>query len=137
MVNAPRAKKLPASDRPRERLCTHGAEVLSDRELLALILRSGRRGVSALDLATELACVPRGPAAARSPEDHGFALAATSAWNRITYAVVHRFRARASWLLASQYRFRRHDNSPVGSWFGSSKSHYDWPNTTKRSVSGR
>jgi DNA repair protein RadC len=45
---------LPSQERPRERLLQHGAEALSERELLAIILRSGRRGKSALDLATSL-----------------------------------------------------------------------------------
>jgi DNA repair protein RadC len=46
--------EIPPSDRPRERLRAVGIEALSDRELLALVLRSGRAGVSALDLANEL-----------------------------------------------------------------------------------
>lgn len=45
---------LPEHERPRERLLAIGAEALSDRELLALILRSGRSGESAVDLAGEL-----------------------------------------------------------------------------------
>lgn len=46
--------KLPTQDRPRERLWTLGVEALSERELLALVLRSGRRGESVLDLAAGL-----------------------------------------------------------------------------------
>lgn len=45
---------LPAQERPRERLLQHGPEALSERELLAIVLRSGLRGKSALDLATSL-----------------------------------------------------------------------------------
>ncbi len=45
---------VPPHDRPRERLLARGAAALSDRELLALVLRNGTRGVSALDLAAEL-----------------------------------------------------------------------------------
>lgn len=45
---------LPAHDRPRERLARLGAGALSDTELLALFLRSGHRGASALDLARGL-----------------------------------------------------------------------------------
>jgi DNA repair protein RadC len=45
---------LPLQERPRERLLQHGPEALSEPELLAIILRSGRRGRSALDLATSL-----------------------------------------------------------------------------------
>ena len=44
----------PASERPRERLLAHGAVVLSDTELLALLLRTGIAGRSALELAREL-----------------------------------------------------------------------------------
>lgn len=45
---------VPPHERPRERLLACGAESLSERELLALVLRNGTRGVSALDLAAEL-----------------------------------------------------------------------------------
>ncbi len=44
----------PAEERPRERLLARGAGVLSDAELLALFLRTGVRGKSAVDLAREL-----------------------------------------------------------------------------------
>jgi len=41
----------PIDDRPREKLLTKGAASLSDAELLAILLRTGIRGVSAVDLA--------------------------------------------------------------------------------------
>lgn len=41
-------------ERPRERLLRHGAAVLSDTELLALLLRTGVTGCSALDVARDL-----------------------------------------------------------------------------------
>jgi len=44
----------PAAERPRERLLAHGAAALSDAELVALFLRTGVRGMSALDLARDL-----------------------------------------------------------------------------------
>lgn len=44
----------PATERPRERLAAHGAQALSDAELLALFLRTGVRGKSAVALAREL-----------------------------------------------------------------------------------
>lgn len=44
----------PAAERPRERLLTLGPAALSDAELLALFLRTGVRGKSALDVAREL-----------------------------------------------------------------------------------
>ena len=45
---------LPARARPRERLLAEGREVLSDSEVLALLLRSGTTGASASDLANDL-----------------------------------------------------------------------------------
>jgi DNA repair protein RadC len=44
----------PVEDRPRERLLALGAGALSDAELLAVLLRSGVRGKSAVDLGREL-----------------------------------------------------------------------------------
>ena len=44
----------PAQERPRERLLEQGAQTLSDAELLAIFLRTGIRGKSAVDLAREL-----------------------------------------------------------------------------------
>lgn len=45
---------MPEHERPRERLETLGAESLTERELLALVLRNGTKGLSAIDLAGEL-----------------------------------------------------------------------------------
>lgn len=47
-------RDLPEDERPRERLLAQGSEALSDAELLAVLLRTGTRGKSALGLATEL-----------------------------------------------------------------------------------
>jgi len=44
----------PAAERPREKLLLQGAEALSDAELLAIFLRTGSRGKTAVDLAREL-----------------------------------------------------------------------------------
>jgi DNA repair protein RadC len=44
----------PTSERPRERLLAHGPAHLSDAELLAIYLRVGVRGKSAVDLARDL-----------------------------------------------------------------------------------
>lgn len=49
-----RIQDLPAEDRPRERLISHGAEHLSKAELLAILLRTGTRGHSALDIGRQL-----------------------------------------------------------------------------------
>ncbi|NYT46906.1 MAG: DNA repair protein RadC [Candidatus Methanofishera endochildressiae] len=47
-------KDWPADERPREKLLDHGANTLSDAELLAIFLRTGLPGKSAVDLAQEL-----------------------------------------------------------------------------------
>ena len=44
-------KDLPADARPREKLLQHGAATLSDAELLALLLRTGYKGLGVLQLA--------------------------------------------------------------------------------------
>ncbi len=44
----------PEDDRPREKLLTKGAGSLSDAELLAIFLRTGTKGKSAVDLARTL-----------------------------------------------------------------------------------
>lgn len=46
-----RIKDLPEFKRPREKLLERGPEALSDAELLAILLRTGVQGKSALDLA--------------------------------------------------------------------------------------
>jgi DNA repair protein RadC len=45
---------LPRDDRPRERLLMHGAETLSDAELVAILLGSGVPGKNAIQLARDL-----------------------------------------------------------------------------------
>ncbi len=49
-----RIKELPAADRPREKLIQKGPAALTDSELLAILLRTGSRGKSALALASEI-----------------------------------------------------------------------------------
>lgn len=44
----------PEDQRPRERLIKHGAQILSDAELLAVFLRIGVSGKSAVDLGREM-----------------------------------------------------------------------------------
>lgn len=44
----------PAAERPREKLLARGANALSDAELLAIFLRTGVTGKTAVDLAREL-----------------------------------------------------------------------------------
>ena len=47
-------KDFPINERPRERLAKYGAESLSNLELLAIILRSGIKGDTAIDVANRL-----------------------------------------------------------------------------------
>ena len=47
-------RELPVSERPRERLLEQGSGALSDAELLAILLRTGHRGTSAVQMAREL-----------------------------------------------------------------------------------
>ena len=47
-------KQWPAQMRPREKLLAQGAEALSDAELLAIFLRTGVKGTSAVTLANNI-----------------------------------------------------------------------------------
>ena len=49
-----RIKDLPGSERPRERLAERGAEALRNAELIAILLRTGLKGVSAIHVAEQL-----------------------------------------------------------------------------------
>lgn len=44
----------PEDDRPREKLLKHGSHTLSNAELLAILIRTGVEGSSAVDIAREL-----------------------------------------------------------------------------------
>jgi DNA repair protein RadC len=44
-------KELPYSERPRERLAEHGADALRNAELIAILLRTGLKGTSAIQVA--------------------------------------------------------------------------------------
>ncbi len=47
-------KELPLSERPREKAIKFGIDTLSNRELLAIIIRSGIKGHSSLDIADNI-----------------------------------------------------------------------------------
>src|ERR1051325_10469908 len=53
-MNGIRIKDLPDSERPRERLVGNGAENLKSAELIAILLRTGTKGASALQIAEQL-----------------------------------------------------------------------------------
>ena len=59
MIKADRAKltpikNWPKDDRPREKLLRNGEHTLSNTELLAILLRTGVKGQSAIDLARKI-----------------------------------------------------------------------------------
>ena len=47
-------REMPLEERPRERLLSNGSSALSDAELVAILLRTGSRGLSVVDLARRL-----------------------------------------------------------------------------------
>src|SRR5512140_245791 len=47
-------KELPYNERPRERLAAEGPDKLHNSEFIAILLRTGTRGVSALDIGREV-----------------------------------------------------------------------------------
>lgn len=47
-------KDWPESERPREKMFAHGAASLTESELLAILIRTGTKGATALDLAKNL-----------------------------------------------------------------------------------
>ena len=53
-TNSGRIKDMVVSERPQERLERLGARALSDRELLAMILRSGPKGVDVISMSGQL-----------------------------------------------------------------------------------
>ncbi len=53
-------RELPAEERPRERLVAHGSASLTTAELLAVLLRTGRAGETALEIGRSLAALPGG-----------------------------------------------------------------------------
>ena len=53
-VDPPRIKDLPKNERPRERLREQGPESLRDSDLLAIILKDGFRGTTAVQLGEQI-----------------------------------------------------------------------------------
>jgi len=54
MASTRKIKDLPRIERPREKLTQYGPERLSNSELLAIILRSGKKGENVIDLANRI-----------------------------------------------------------------------------------
>ena len=47
-------REMPRDERPREKLAAHGAAALTSPELIAILLRTGRRGANAVEVARQL-----------------------------------------------------------------------------------
>src|SRR5215472_13391879 len=47
-------REMPQDERPREKLLARGADALSNAELIAILLRTGRRGMNVVEVAREL-----------------------------------------------------------------------------------
>ena len=54
MSSALKIKDQPANERPRERLAANGADALSNAELIAILLRTGLKGVNAVEVGKQL-----------------------------------------------------------------------------------
>ena len=54
MTDNVRIHDLPLQERPRERMAAHGADKLSNAELVAILLRTGMKGMSAIHVAEQL-----------------------------------------------------------------------------------
>ncbi len=67
-------REMPADDRPRERLWKHGPASLKSEELMAILLRTGVKGKSAIQLAAEIL------------RDHGQSLNAVARVQLVTLA---------------------------------------------------
>ena len=53
-MTSQRIREMPDEERPRERLLSHGASALKTSELIAILLRTGRQGASALQIGEEV-----------------------------------------------------------------------------------
>jgi DNA repair protein RadC len=62
-------RDMPRDDRPRERLLMHGPQLLSDSELLAILLGSGLPGRNAIQLARDLLVNGMSDIRRRTPTD--------------------------------------------------------------------
>src|SRR2546430_8656076 len=47
-------REMPQDERPREKLAAHGANALTDPELIAILLRTGIHGANAIEVARKL-----------------------------------------------------------------------------------
>ncbi len=54
MASGIRIKDMPSNERPRERLAEQGADALKNSELIAILLRTGLKGISAIQVAEQV-----------------------------------------------------------------------------------
>ena len=47
-------REMPQDERPREKLLARGPDALTNPELIAILLRTGRRGMNVIEVAREL-----------------------------------------------------------------------------------
>ena len=47
-------REMPQDERPREKLLARGPDALTNAELIAILLRTGRRGMNVVEVAREL-----------------------------------------------------------------------------------
>lgn len=125
-------REMPPDERPRERLLSRGAGHLSDAELIAILVRSGYRGATAIEVARSvlessgglaglLTLEPRGLSAkGLGPAKIATLLAAVELATRIARAEVperhalHRPAAAARYLLL---RYARRDQEVMGALY--------------------
>lgn len=101
-----RIKDMPPAERPRERLVSRGAENLSATELVAILLRTGSKGRSALELAGELvARYERLDALARASIEEIQQIKGIGRDKAVTL--------KAAFTLARKMAFEIHDESPL------------------------
>jgi len=54
MASGLKIRDQPLNERPRERLASHGAAALSNAELIAILVRTGLKGMNAVDIGNQL-----------------------------------------------------------------------------------
>jgi len=99
-------RDMPADDRPRERLQRLGPDALSDAELIAILLRTGTKGMSAVQVAQALINEFR--------TLDGLARAPIEAVAKVKgVGLTKATQLRAAFALAKHLRERRHDRQPM------------------------
>src|SRR6201987_3762048 len=53
-MSQPKIREMPQDERPREKLLARGPDAMTNPELIAILLRTGRRGLNAVEVSREL-----------------------------------------------------------------------------------